>query len=267
MKRPITSLNELQSIELEIMKKVHLFCEENNITYYLAAGTLLGAVRHNGFIPWDDDIDLLMTRNDYELFLRLFPSFAKRNNLTMANNRTQKYYGRPMTKVIDTRTTLVEPEFRHDDEIGVFVDIWAMDVVPEGSSGKKWLKKMRKRKKVLFACNYRFNKKFGFAKNIALFFGHFINSKKYVDFFERQSLKFNNIESNFLMCYLSLSQKCECYEKEWFSSKVLLKFEDCEFWAPVGYKQWLTLVYGDYMQLPPKEKQIPHHVVETYWIE
>ena len=175
--KEITSLDELKKIELEIMKKIHEFCVENKITYYLAYGTLIGAIRHKGFIPWDDDIDILMKREDYNRFLELFPEWCKDKNLSIANPWTKPYYGRPMTKVYDNRTFLTEPDFRSDDPYGVFVDIWILDGFP--SDGEvKWLNKMKKEKKKLLASCLRINRKYSFKKNISIFFGKFINYKK-----------------------------------------------------------------------------------------
>ena len=160
------------------MIKVHQFCEENGIKYYMIAGTLIGAIRHKGFIPWDDDIDIAMPREDYEKFLKIFPEYGKKNNLLAVNNRTKPYYGRPMTKVIDTRTSLTEPEYRSDDPIGVFVDIWVMDGVPDDASKGDWLKKMRREKEILFASVYKATTQFSFVKNLAILLGRPINYKK-----------------------------------------------------------------------------------------
>ena len=128
--REITDLEELKHIELEVMKKIHEFCEENSIIYYLCFGTLIGAVRHDGFIPWDDDIDIYMKRDDYEKFLTLFPQKAEELDLNYANYMTKPYYGRCFTKVFDNKTVLKEPQYKTDDDIGVFVDIWPLDGTP-----------------------------------------------------------------------------------------------------------------------------------------
>ena len=90
--RPITELQEIKDIVLSIMTAVHNYCEENKITYYLAYGTLLGAVRHNGFIPWDDDIDIWMPRPDYERFLREFPAYGKTHNLFLSSYMFSEHY-------------------------------------------------------------------------------------------------------------------------------------------------------------------------------
>lgn len=86
---PITNLDELKSIELEIMKKIHDFCEEKGINYTLAAGTLLGAIRHNGFIPWDDDIDIYVNRKDYWRFEKEFPEWGGGKQRTLHSGSSQ----------------------------------------------------------------------------------------------------------------------------------------------------------------------------------
>ena len=86
--KEINTLEELKSIELDIMKKIHDFCERKGLTYYLAYGTMIGAIRHNGFIPWDDDIDIFMPREDYERFLKLFVEEQNALKLAIVNHTT-----------------------------------------------------------------------------------------------------------------------------------------------------------------------------------
>lgn len=262
----IESLDELKKIELDIMIKVHQFCEENGIKYYMIAGTLIGAIRHKGFIPWDDDIDIAMPREDYEKFLKKFPEYGKKNNLLAINNRTNPYYGRPMTKVIDTRTSLTEPEYRSDDPIGVFVDIWVMDGVPDDASKDAWLKKMRKEKEILFASAYKATTQFSFAKNLAILLGRPINYKKRAEKFDKLAQTYKYEECDTVVNYIGMTKKLETYQKSWFGEGVLVDFEGYKFWAPVKYDEWLRARFGDYMQLPPENERIPHHVMNTYWI-
>lgn len=260
--QPISDLNELKIIELNIMKHIHTFCLDNNISYFLCFGTLIGAVRHHGFIPWDDDIDIVMPREDYERFLNTFPTYAELHNLAIVNNRTKIYYGRPMSKVIDTRTILKETDYWCDDDIGVFVDIWAMDGVPDGKNQDKWLKLMRRKKNILFASSLNYNKKLG-AKNVAVFFGRFINQRKAAKQFDEFAQKYKYAECDKVCCYMNI--KPMAYDKEWFKDKVLLEFEDQHFFAPIGYDEWLKQIFGDYMKLPPVSQQIPHHVSNVFW--
>lgn len=261
----IESLDELKKIELDIMLKIHHFCEENKIRYYMIAGTLIGAIRHKGFIPWDDDIDIAMPREDYEKFLKIFPEFGKKNNLQAVNNRTKPYYGRPMTKVIDTRTLLTEPEYRSDDPIGVFVDIWVMDGVPNDASKGNWLKKMRKEKEILFASVYKATTEFSFGKNLAILLGRPINYKKRAEKFDKLAQTYKYEECDIVVNYIGMTKKLETYQKSWFGEGVLVDFEGYKFWAPAKYDMWLRARFGDYMQLPPENERIPHHVMNTYW--
>ena len=142
---PIDNLDELKRIELNIMEKVHEFCEENNIRYVLALGTLLGAVRHNGFIPWDDDIDLYIPRDEYERFIATFPEWGRKNHLEICGLHTKaNLYPRDMIKVYDTRTVLKEENYKNQCHLGVFVDLWPLDKVPLKLSffDKVWIKKI-----------------------------------------------------------------------------------------------------------------------------
>lgn len=262
--KPIKTLDELKSIELSIMKKIHLFCVENKIQYYLAFGTLLGAIRHKGFIPWDDDIDIFMTRKEYNRFLDLFPCYAQNNNLSLANPKTKNYYGRPMTKVFDSRTYLIEPDFRSDVPYGVFVDVWVLDGVPSYNESR-WLKKMKNRKRVLYASCLNFNKNFSIKKNIAIFLGRFLNYKKQCELFDLNASKYSFDEYDKCTCYLQGENNYFSYEKKWFESAKLCKFEDAEFYIPVGSHELLSRIYNDYMTLPPIEKQKPHHIINVYW--
>ena len=132
--RRITDIHELRSIQMGILDHVHDYCERHGLRYFLSSGTLIGAVRHKGYIPWDDDIDIYMPRQDYEQFLRNFldgtghfrvlaPSPWER-----AGGEIPYYY--TFAKVVDTRTLMVETETK-GFEIGVFMDIFPVDYVTD----------------------------------------------------------------------------------------------------------------------------------------
>ena len=138
--REIKSLDEIKSIELSILKRVHSICEQNGIKYYLCGGTLLGAVRHKGFIPWDDDIDIYMKRRDYTKFVNLLKENAEiyaEEGLELVNATTPRYYGRIISKVIDNTTVLQENDYKTDDPIGIFIDIWPLDGTPNNNLYRK----------------------------------------------------------------------------------------------------------------------------------
>lgn len=260
--KEISDLVELKAIELGIMKKVHEFCVKNDILYFLSHGTLIGAVRHKGFIPWDDDIDIFMPRPDYERFCDLFPKVQDSLTLELVNHKTQRYFGRPMSKVIDSRTILTEPEYNGDDPIGVFVDIWPLDGTPTDQGGAlSYIKKCKDLQRDLYI---NISKKVSGTKNKirALWVKRF-NSKDLVEKLDEQIKAYSYDKSDYVTCYMDPYHAL--MKKEWFKSSTLLEFEDAKFCVPIGYKEVLTQLYGNYMELPPVEKRVPHHVINTYW--
>lgn len=266
---PIQKLSELKSIELSIMKKVHEFCEYNHLWYVLTYGTLLGAIRHNGFIPWDDDIDIHMMRDDYDKFIRLFPDWGRDNNLQLVHSHTEgNEFPRDVIKVIDTRTFLVERDYKNKCKMGVYIDIWPLDKAPVKLSVKDgiWLKTIEVLKRLSLASDIltttnTFEKLSNRKKLFIVLFGHF-NSKKLVLIQEKLSRKNNSINE---ARYISFQANRRFYELNDLIPAQLHKFEDTEFFIPHNYHAILRLTYGDYMSLPPENEQIPHHIQDVFW--
>ena len=265
--REITTLDELKAIELSIMKKIHNFCVANNITYYLYAGTLIGAVRHKGFIPWDDDIDIAMPRQDYEKFLDIFPKYAEENDLQLVNYKTKPYYPRPFTKVINSNTVLYDLDFKATDPIGVFVDIWPLDGLPnEEKKRGKHIRRIRFLNRLLYAKVTRVKRTNSFKRNFRIIGGHIlaccISLNKLLDKIVKVSKKFS-YENSVFVC--GTADYIIAEKREYWGEPKLLDFEDTQFNVPQNYDKVLRAVYGNYMGLPPENKRIPHHIVNTYW--
>lgn len=264
--KEITQLEELKEIELGIMKKLHSFCVSHDIKYVLGYGTLIGAMRHGGFIPWDDDIDIWMFRKDYDRLLAEFPAHEEEYGLRIVNHKTSTYFGRPMSKVIDSRTVLTEPEYLYDDPIGVFVDIWPLDYLPENEQEReKHTNQIRHYIRQLYGCitkDLNFNSLRAIKASIKAMLYRRFDPKKIVDKIDALSTKYKDSPSTYV-CTPTFPK--ELFLREYFENSFLTKFEDTEFYAPSHYDEILTLHYGNWKQLPPKEQQVPHHVINVFW--
>ena len=261
--KEITSLDEIKSIELSIMKKIHKLCEEEGIVYYLSFGSLIGAVRHNGFIPWDDDIDLYLPRPDYNKLVKIIKKKGPQMGLNYANPFSKIHYGRNLTKVFDTTTYLIEPDYRTDDPIGVFVDLWPLDGTPNNRILRKiYLVRAHLKKKVILASSMKYNDKYSILKKMEIRVAGVFNHSKLVRSMERMARKYSFNKSEYVFSYAAQDA---VYKRELFNKRILWKFEDTELYIPAEYDKILRLEFGDYMKLPPIEQRVAHHVVNTYY--
>lgn len=261
MKLEEIKIEELKKIQLEILDNVANFCEENKINYWLDCGTLLGAIRHKGFIPWDDDIDIGMLRDDYNKFMELYNNQNSQYKFYCIENN--KKFNYPYGKVIDTNTILYEPDMKHGKKINVNIDVFVYDNAPDNDIE---LGKMFKKRDKFLILNVVKNSPYFASKStiiqkILRFIGYYVLKVLPVGFFSRciinNSLKYRNVETNRIGNFTSYSKVVG--NKNIFSSFVKVQFEGKEYNAPVGYDKWLSLFYKDYMQLPPEEKRISTH--------
>lgn len=264
-------VQEIKDIALMLLKTFDDYCVQHNIKYTLGFGTLLGAIRHNGFIPWDDDIDIFMVRNEYEKFLL----FYKNDNDILGKDvklysiETESKYTTPLPKIVYTNTILKQPNHAEKIDLGVYLDIFVFDLIPQNdkAKGKIW-EKCKRRQRFWWLCEtfpdkgssfrLRFAKKIlnmGFARIPSILMTNTAkrNTKKY-----NKSLYYCNL----LYCVYSR-------EKESFSANELLtlfrhRFENIEVYCSTYYDTILTRLYGDYMRLPPEEQRVTHHNYVAY---
>lgn len=264
---------ELKQIELGILQEIHNFCVDNNLTYYLWGGSLLGAIRHNGFIPWDDDIDIAMPRKDYEFFYKNFNC----ENFGVYTCESNENYIYVHGKAFDKRTLKYENLYYKKIEFGVDVDIFAIDNISKDKYDilKKNVRKRKKLINKLFFTLSSFIKTNNVIRNIKRFIqSHFVSigrkfgafkTNKFARKINQAAQKYDGGICNYMLYADANLSKPLLIEKEWVENLVLHKFEDNEFFIPQGYGKLLTACYGDYMVLPPKEKQVTHHNFRAFW--
>lgn len=262
------SVDDLKKIQLEILDYVANFCDKNDIKYFLDSGTLLGAIRHKGYIPWDDDIDIGMLREDYDKFINLFnnDNDSKYKCYSIENN--ENFYF-PFAKVLDTTTVLYEPNEK-GFKFCINIDVFVYDNAPDNTYE---LKKMYDSRDKLIKKNtfrgFKFYKSYSFIKLIIkfllYFYTFFRDRNHYAKKLVENSKKYSNIETGYVGNFTSFSRIKA--RKEIFNSFIEVDFEGKKYKAPVGYDEWLKNFYGDYMQLPPKEKRVSHHSFVAYYKE
>ena len=264
------SLKDIQRVSLDILKDVHAFCISNGINYSLAYGTMLGAVRHKGFIPWDDDIDIIMPRPDYERFKKSFKS--SKGNILVTEDESYIAFSR----VCDTQRTKTGKSLWpwSKKELGLWIDIFPLDAIENDK--QKFHDKIQRLEslstKQIKARNAKVLPSMSFGviqsikqlvKNI-FYLGLDINriNNKIIAEATQTHWDDSSVCSQ-LVCGTSIK---EFYNKSLFSKTILMPFEDSEFCVAEGWNVFLSSNYGDYMKLPPEEDREQHtSFVKFYW--
>lgn len=260
MKKEIT-MEELRAIQLDILDKIHAFCTEHGIRYSLGGGTLLGAVRHKGYIPWDDDIDIMLPRPDYERFLKEFDGkYAELNLQHYGNDNTCCI---PFAKVYDNRTVLIEKL----QKSGIYNDVFPIDGLPEESKIKDYLYIYNNQLHKIYFMTPFYIITGSLKDRIKYYVKKLIypTRDKYITGFYNflKSYSFENSVNAGAICGIYAEK--ELMPRETFESYITVEFEGRQYMAIKDYDAYLTKHYGDYMQLPSKEKQVSHHVFTAYW--
>lgn len=260
------NLEEVKKIELNILIDFANFCNSNNLKYYLGYGTLLGAMRHKGFIPWDDDIDVLMPRADYNRFIELTGYNPIKTNLETRLYRDCTHPNiYPFAKVIDISTTVFEKGKSKKNISGLWIDIFPLDGYPQDTSKAHNLfsKYSTLRNLQDLATTNPFYVNQNLIKKIikTLFIAPFIKLygiKKIcrkIDILA-QTYSFDKCER--IADFTWGDNPDSFILKSELEPAIEVDFENTKFKAPVGWKSYLERLYGDWTQLPPEDKRIPH---------
>lgn len=265
-------MNDLQKVDLEILNVVADLCSKNNLTYYAIGGTLLGAVRHKGFIPWDDDIDISLARPDYEKLIsvckqELSDTYEVRNFHTCPDETNPTFFSR-----ICKKGTAVSLGWAKESVVvPVWIDIFPLDAMPTNGLLRNFQKYrlLYHRMKYQFstfetnAHQHRANRpthekllmKFCDATKI----GQNWDAFKMLAQTEKAAISYDTSKEDYLVNMFGAYKFREMFPKEWLGAGIDLPFEDSVIHCPVDYDKVLTQLYGNYMQLPPVEQRSQQH--------
>lgn len=260
-------LRQLQLVEIEIMKEIFRICKKNNINCFLIYGTLIGAIRHKGMIPWDDDIDLGMSRNDYEKFI-----IAAKQDLSDAyilqNYHTEPQCGLIFAKVRKKGTLMNEKYSAHIKmSQGIWVDIFILDNISDDLNKRKKEKLKIKLLKNLYIikCGYKMPEYMSnwwlpiylLAKLLLIF----VPKQKLIDSLDHLLTLHKDEETLYVDCYGSASIK-NVIPRSYIENLIDIEFEDNLYSCFKEYDSYLRGIYGDYMTPPPVEERQSSHIVK-----
>lgn len=258
------NLSELKNIEIAILCSINDFCNKNNLKYSLAYGTLLGAIRHKGFIPWDDDIDIIMPRKDYDFFINHFSD----KNYEIIHHSVIQNYSYPFAKVYDSNTLLIENN-ANTSEIGIYVDIFPIDKMPSN----RFLRTIKSK-----YCNFlqnlirvknssidkeRSTKKQLILKCLKMALSP-ISRFQLIRYLDKVSSSNENSNSEYYADCIWSDARKESLKINIFNDLITKEFEGRNFKVIKCYDLWLSEVYGAYMVIPEKDKQISNHNFNAY---
>lgn len=267
--KQITNSEDLKTIQMDILSYIDVVCKKYNIKYSISGGTLIGAIRHKGFIPWDDDIDIMLTRSDYDHLVNAMINEYDKGNVKyrLVTHDIDREFLYPYAKVFDEDTLLIE-DIKEIKNFGVYVDVFPIDYISQ-SSKNKIISRMRFLYNMLTLKRLVWDKERPFLKNLTILFSHVIlfpfTCHWIIDKMDKYARKSNNKVSKEMACLVWGYGEREVLPSSLHDNHIYLPFENREYMSIRDYDIYLRNIYGDYMQLPPKEKQITHHGFVAYW--
>lgn len=258
-------LKHLQSLELMILKEFIDICEGNNLTYYMYAGSLLGTIRHQGFIPWDDDLDVIMFRDDFDKFKEIFMNNSH-DKIKLLSIETEEDYFHLLAKLM-LKDTLFEENWvsQVDFNIGINIDIFVLDDLSNNDLKRNYqLKKAFLYNKLLIMSRIKLDD-LPFVTKLITHSGYYILNllgikpkwinKRCLNFLR----KYQDENAEFVFDISATAEEYpQIFNKNKFKKIKKAKFEDIEVNVPSNYDEILRSLYGDYMQLPPEEDRYNH---------
>ena len=263
MKKEYLSKEECREIQINLLKIIDQICAENELKYCLCGGTLLGAIRHKGFIPWDDDIDIMLLRDDYDKLISILKKQTVYKWISVLDSENDGYFY-PFAKAVDNTTIA-----KQDDNTtvhGLWVDIFPYDNLPDDDKVReKFILSNYKKRSIILSMTTDFNAKENikhkYIKKFLKLYSFLINKRKYIKKYNKFGQKYNTTDTKYVGCMFSPYKLRECFEKKWFREVTKYNFENEEFYGPVKADLYLKQLYGDYMKLPSMKERRNHKIV------
>jgi lipopolysaccharide cholinephosphotransferase len=264
-KRKYLSSDEIKNAQLELLHKFDNICLENGIYYTLGGGSMLGAIRHKGFIPWDDDIDVMMPRDDYNNFINLITKSKKYDcDLILPFDDNERV---PFLKLIDKRIKIKSTETSNESYL--WMDIFPLDELPSDNLKlEKLFKKCRKNRATVIGMqtdlktckkDYKYP-----VKAAAKLYSKIVGWKHVLKKSDKDAQKYNGTKSEYIGCSLWGYGVGERMKRKEYLVPIRTKFEIYDVNIPSCWDQYLKGLYGDYMELPPVEKRKNHSMKAWY---
>lgn len=258
------TLDEIHDVQIHILDKIDEICRHLNLRYSLGGGSLLGAVRHKGYIPWDDDIDIMLPRPDYETLLKAF--YCKYPHLIIQDYNSDIAYQLRWARIYDDRTLLISKNTID----GVFVDVFPIDGLPPLHEMKDYMDRLKRLRKNLAKVTKHHSE--AVQKNLLfLRFKYYIkcvlfpSRKKVIAELEKLFHSYPFESSEYAGAITGMFGIKEHMNSEVFKDYIWMDFEGKKYMCIKDYNAYLTQHYGDYMQLPPEERRVTHHEFRVYW--
>ncbi|MCQ2211191.1 MAG: LicD family protein [Paludibacteraceae bacterium] len=265
-----SNIRKVQLVQLQILQDFMDFCDERGLRYFMAGGALIGVLRHKGFIPWDDDIDLSMPRKDYDKFISLQNEYPKGYSLT--NHDTDASWQFNFAQFVDETSDIIVRLNEEPRSCKIWIDIFPEDGLPNNKI-HRWfhVKRIMLYRYWIQVANLRTQvdtHKVGrpwYEKAVikALHYiplGGFVNVDRTLKRMEQSLRKYDYDESAFVGSMLGKYREKEVVPREWWGDGAMLDFETVKVRCPQEYDQLLTHIYGDYMKMPPEDKRVGHDI-------
>lgn len=269
MKREI-NMEKLKELELAILDKFIEICDVNNLHYFLVGGSCLGAVRHNGFIPWDDDIDVAMPRPDYDEFIKIAQQYLP-ENLFLQCYKNEPDYRLDFAKIRNSNSTFIESSSRKlNINKGIYIDIFPIDGMPFKKAEKRSLQLHKSLAKLYLGKDYCRTEQsvakwilYKMAVFVARVVYLFKTTQQVQAELENHYRKFNYYDCANVVIHGGAWKKKEIHPREQYGTGINAKFEGRNVIIPEKAEQYLKSQYGDWQKLPPEEKRVTHHFYDV----